>query len=775
MKKFACCVVLLMLCFLVFCSEKASAAIEGTKKIGTGEGVVVTNVTPGDLSSGNSPKTPLTIEFDGGVSPAFYQTVNVSLFQGARQIDGELLYNQNSRQVMFKPAKALEEGMTYTAQLSFGEAGKSGEKVWSFKIRGKNDDSGFSMKDPGQSRVMVAGIGAGAAQTSQSLAIVSANMAQAVMLPESALEISFSEPLDIATLRDAPIQVHKGGQQIGIDYRLSKDMKTITLVPRNPLKGGSDYRVAILNSLTGATGSRITKNIAIPFSVAAGNTSTSYDVPLNVLEEAPEPVSRGFENSGFEAAPRQTSRPPVPAQIPAVSDLEITGLSPRSGDVVSNLSSPVVIAFKGQVREETLNEFTFRLEDDFGPVPAKIRFIPQRNQAILTPVGVLDSGKTYRVVITQGITDVYGRQLSKGLNSVFSTRAGSPSNEAPVEMAAAPTYRQPNFGNQKRSYQAAPSPSFNSSNYQEAVGNDIRELESGDEPPVAANADPEFAENGNQDNSSFDSPRGNEKKRRLSEFKISGIKPPANSFKISRDVPIVIQFNEDAHPSTVNNINISLFGKSERVDGLVSYDSNLKQAVFTPSKQLELGTRYKVLVSDKIKSKSGESLASKASWEFTTIPEKKNVYQPRSSYQSSGNSNSSFGIDQKSTRIGIRQVPQSDENAFPVLPQKHWSFKTVRKMTQKGLLPGNPFKSDMKVSRYEMAMLVNSILGNLKKMGSAQATAKLKTNDFVDIERLVIEFRTELKSTNSYPIWYERFLENQGIRISEIESSMQNS
>ncbi|MBF0543117.1 MAG: Ig-like domain-containing protein [Candidatus Riflebacteria bacterium] len=835
MKKLAWIKILLASIFLVSNLSIGWAGMESGKKPGRENGTYVTNVIPGDLSSEISTRSPLTVEFGGNVSPSFYQTVNITLFQGARQIEGDLFCNQNSKQVMFKPRIPLEDGMTYTAQLNFGSAEQPGEKVWSFRTKGKGSiQDGLSNKSSGESGVMVAGMGATAGQTSQPLTIMNANMAQGALNPDSPLEITFSEPLEVGSLRDAPIQVQKSGQQVGIDYRLSKDLKTISLVPRSPLKKGSDYRILITSTLAGTSGSKLLKNTAIPFSIGGGadNSQTSFDVAPNVLDESPAPSGPSMNNrqsmisdpsGGMVNLQRR-----APVAVGEDAELKVVGLSPRANETISNLSSPVVVAFKGQIRPETINEFTFRLEDEFGPVPAKIRFIPGQNQAILTPSGVLDSGKNYRVIVTQGITDAYGRQLSKGITSSFNTTSPSAS---PSFAPANPEYEQaqaprPNpfqgraqgqtrqismdTGN-SQDFEQAEAPRANpflsrgrsapksvsmdiasAQDFEQAepvrpnpikrkargatksasmdVGSDLKDLEGGEDSMTAANPDPEFAAQAAPQDDPSDRQRSKSRQRSLSEFKVVGIRPAANSYKVTRDSPIVVQFSEDVSPSTVNNISFSVFGNSVRVEGLVTYDSAGKQAVFVPSKQLDLGTQYKVLLSDKIRSRNGENLASKYTWEFTTVPEQHRVYQPMAYGGGGGNPSSSGNASKK--RIGIRTVRSTDANGFVFLPEKHWAFKTIQMITQKGLLGTYPFKGGMRVSRYEMAMAINSALGNIKSIGSTQTTAKLKSRDLADIEKLIIEFRSELRSTGIDTQWFERFIEKQGIQVSEIESSM---
>ncbi|HNV69019.1 MAG TPA: Ig-like domain-containing protein, partial [Candidatus Ozemobacteraceae bacterium] len=100
----------LMLGFML--PGEAEAVVAGMK------GVSVTSLSPRDMAADVSSKSPIIIEFTGNVTPTFYQSVNVTMFHGPRTIDGELFYNQAAKQVMFKPKTPLQEGQTYTAQVT---------------------------------------------------------------------------------------------------------------------------------------------------------------------------------------------------------------------------------------------------------------------------------------------------------------------------------------------------------------------------------------------------------------------------------------------------------------------------------------------------------------------------------------------------------------------------------------------------------------------------------------------------------------------------------
>ncbi len=771
---------------------EATAAVAGPR------GVSVTSLSPRDMAADVSAKSPLIIEFAGNVNPAFYQSVNVTMFHGPRTIDGELFYNQAAKQVMFKPKTPLQEGQTYTAQVTFANGSETSERVWSFRTgaSGAAATTQSVSADPADQPTSVQSAGTTGAGIPRNgsglLSIANANMGSGELPAGSNLEVSFSEPLELGTLREAPIKVYQGRNPIGIDYRLSRDLKTITLVPRSTLKPGMEYSVAITTALAGASGSRLSKTTLIPFRIAGQNSSADYEVPQHVLEEAPpEPGDTSFDAAPGAAIPAARTAPTYAAQsfsAPAVP-LKVVAMTPRQGEVVTNLSQPISIVFNQDVRPETLNEFTFRVEDDFGPVPAKIRYIPERRQGVLTPVGVLDLQKTYRVIVTQGVSDAAGGRLAKGISSSFSTQSAvnAPStpemftmNEpapAPVRKTAA---RQAPAGRGlvPESFPmtaARPSPQATRRAAPKVdPRRESRELEviddETDQMSASANMDEAYEE---QPRAAPARKTGVRKAREaLSTFKITGISPSANAENVKRDSRITLQFSDPVNPSTLDEVNISVFANQRRVEGRVSYDSRQQRAVFIPSEPFDAETNYKVRISDKIRSAIGEPLMGKYSWEFTTGTERRPAYVPRGGMEA----DAAFSIPLADRRsVAARSTVDigggsSTGSSFTYISPKHWAFKSIKHMHSKGLLVTYPFTNKDRVTRYECAMSVNTILSTLKSLQNRPTPTQLRVADLVELEHLVIEFRPELKSLRTNPAWFEQFLQNQGVNLAEIQA-----
>ena len=764
-------------------SSPVAAALERTSYAAETAAINVAKHFPINMATGVSPETPLTVEFGGAVNQSFYQTINFSLFSGTDPIDGELFYNPSARQVMFKSKQPLNAGQTYTAQLSFYDGlGRTSEKVWSFQTAGagNNQAPAFSSAAPQQEEQ----------STANALTLTNANMGSGSIRPDMPLEISFSEPIDITTLKRAPVQLFEDNQPVGVDYRLSRDMKTITVSPRNALKPGATYAIAVEQTLASTSGSRLRKKTMIPFALEGSANNQEPMVNLHEIEEMPAPAAKaparnqtGAVANPFAAQQTQAARPARVAQAtvnnaraaamsqPAAAPTQIVGLSPQNGSRVTNLTQPVTIAFSEEVMPDTLNEFTFRLEDDFGPVPARIHYFKGNKQATLTPVGLLDSNKSYRIVVTQGITDAFGRPIRSGINAMFSTAT-------PAAAPAMPQYAaQPA---QNPQHEAAELEGFDAG-YQDPMAEmaQMRPVaaKSARTPAVSSPRNVAMASSAGVGQAPADrtvrTRPAQKNPANLNAFKVTSIFPGADANNVNRKSRIAVHFSEPADPRTVNNINISVFGNQVRVDGKVVYDRQQNRAIFEPTSPLDARTEYKVIVNDKIKSRLGEQLTQRVSWQFATSASSDKQYLPN---QKSAEADSAFYIplvDSKvkpAAAVSGSQRPAQANGSFSFVPSKHWAFKSMRHISSRGILNAFPFAYTDSVTRYEFASAINNALSNLKSMQYMSSKPRLKVNDMIQLQQLVVEFRSELKSYGVNTAWFEGFLQQQGVNLQQVEA-----
>ncbi len=919
-------------------SSPGCAAISNGNYIAETTAINVINHFPDNMAVGISPETPLTVEFGGALNQSFYQNVSFNLFNGTEPVNGELFYNPAAHQIMFKAAKPLEQGKTYTAQVSFYDGlGRTSEKVWSFQTASLGETSSA------QTNISKANTSSNNEQAAnvKNLVLTNASMGVGTIRADAPMEVSFSEALDVASLKTAPVQLFENNRPVGIDYRLSKDMKTITVTPRNALKANASYAITIDKTIASTSGKKLAKKTLIPFKLADGKTETaaskfnleeksaqianaanqfsnaanqfsntasqlqntyqqgqqnvnqaynglmqsanqsysamqqntnqaynglmqsanqSYsamkqnvnqaynglvqsssqnysEIPQNVnqaynglvqsanqnysalkqnvqsnaqnlmqnsqytlqnasqnLNNAAQSLQSGIENpfandsnaalapnmSNYSINQLQVARAQASLQqqqAPVAEQVQLTALTPQNGSKVSNLAQPITINFSAEIKPETLNEFTFRLEDDFGPVPAKIHYFTGHKQATLTPVGLLDAEKNYRVVVTQGITDVYGRPIKTGINSMFAT----------VTPSAAPA--MPSMTSKSAVAKATPQreaqelESFDNANagVRAQVGMNNGYMQASNQSAAYGQSqNNNYANASNQYMSGADKTvRASAKADALSAFKVASIYPGLNSDNISRKSKIAVHFSEPCDPKTINNINISVFANQTRVDGKVTYDRRNNRAIFEPTRPLEARTEHKVIVSDKILNKSGEKLSQRFSWTFSTSSDTRNQYVP--TVAKTAEADSAFYIPLVDSKVKMTagqaasaqkaSATNTSTSSFTYVSSKHWSFKSMKHIANKGILNNYPFTFTDNVTRYEFASAINNALNNLKAMQNSNAT-KLRVADMIELEQLIIEYRNELKSYGVNTTWFENFLQSQGVNLNQVETKV---
>lgn len=92
--------------------------------------------------------------------------------------------------------------------------------------------------------------------------------------------------------------------------------------------------------------------------------------------------------------------------------------------------------------------------------------------------------------------------------------------------------------------------------------------------------------------------------------------------------------------------------------------------------------------------------------------------------------------------LGLAGTAFAASNPFVDVPAKHWSYDSVTKLAQAGIVDGygdGTFRGDKTMTRYEMAQIVAKAMAR-----SDKADAKQKA----EIDKLAVEFATELEGLN---------------------------
>lgn len=95
----------------------------------------------------------------------------------------------------------------------------------------------------------------------------------------------------------------------------------------------------------------------------------------------------------------------------------------------------------------------------------------------------------------------------------------------------------------------------------------------------------------------------------------------------------------------------------------------------------------------------------------------------------------------------------------------------MKHLSNKGILMAYPFTFNDNVTRYEFASAINNALNNLKNMQNANSK-KLRVADMLELEQLIVEYRSELKSYGVNTAWFENFLQTQGVNLNQVEAKV---
>jgi hypothetical protein len=92
--------------------------------------------------------------------------------------------------------------------------------------------------------------------------------------------------------------------------------------------------------------------------------------------------------------------------------------------------------------------------------------------------------------------------------------------------------------------------------------------------------------------------------------KVTSTTPAANATGIAPGVNVSATFSEDMLASSINGTTFKLMkaGTTTAIGAVVSYDSTTKKATLNPNANLQLGTKYKAVVTAGAKDLAGNAL-----------------------------------------------------------------------------------------------------------------------------------------------------------------------
>lgn len=434
-------------------------------------GPTVTSTIPVDAATGVAPNAPIMAVFSKPMNPA---TINPNTFvvsavpSGA--VSGTIDYRADTITAVFVPSRSLNSSADYTVTITTSVQDQTGvrlaqEKKWSFKTGG----SGAVDKTP------------------PSITGKAPDEGAANVPVGSPVTVSFNEAIDFESLKPRFILT---GPQGAVDAVLSYSAGTATLTPKAPLAENTSYQAVVKKGVTDISGNATGADISWSFKTGilpdqtpptiVRNEPTGDQVPVKSLItiQFSEPMNADSIKNGFtlsrpglarvagelryDAGSMTATFDPTGVRLrygmtytvilSGVTDLAGNVLAePRSwsfttvsdppgvvdhgptGEITS--TTPIIQAvFSRPMNPSTINPDSFKLfrlnenGSDAETVPGGIAYLadPVQPAATFTPTGSLQSGSTYRVLLTAAVEDAGGNPLETEFDWRFKVAPAGP-------------------------------------------------------------------------------------------------------------------------------------------------------------------------------------------------------------------------------------------------------------------------------------------------------------------------------------------------------------
>jgi len=326
---------------------------------------------------------------------------------------------------------------------------------------------------------------------------------------------------------------------------------------------------------------------------------------------------------------------PLPDKVPP----EIVEVYP--GDKETKLDPDVVVRvkFNEQIRVESLNKFTVRLTDGVDYIKCDITYDIEKNIAFIQPFDKLKQRGFYRLILSQGISDIAGNFMKEEVSTTFWT--GEPPDKTPPQILAispienAPvyttkplvsiTFNEPmdtrsltpfNFGLLKGEEPVKGVVEYSPITFK-AIYRPLENLKFGQIYRV-------FLTNRIKDRNGNNFPKNilwefivSHKEKTLPE--VIATFPYQEKLNFPRDEELFIQFNKDMNPASLNRFTVKLRDMNmRRVDFKFAYDDEKRELVLTPFKNLEFNQKYMLTINKYVQDTEGKNMENNYTLVFYT-------------------------------------------------------------------------------------------------------------------------------------------------------------
>jgi len=332
---------------------------------------VVIFTTPSYGTQGVPNNIIVTVTFDEAMDP---DTLNDMTFTVETSIaeSGVVAYLPEHNMAMWTPTFGLYNNTLYTGRLSRDIRDASGNRLqseytWTFRTGSASDESPPTL-DFNFPNI-------GALDVGINIDIVA----------------GFTESLDPSSVNGSTFGLFQGANQVEGTVHYFDSSYTVVFVPSAELLPGTSYTARASGSIRDLAGNALGSNVEWSFT-----TGATYDTD-------PPQIDIGS--------------PPVPNQ----------------GDVNLKIDVPnntVIITFDEAMNPETINNSSFTLETDQGPVEGTVGYQPAEYKAEFLPSGDLEYMTLHTATISGAVEDVAGNQLGSSYSWSFYTVANDSSTSS---------------------------------------------------------------------------------------------------------------------------------------------------------------------------------------------------------------------------------------------------------------------------------------------------------------------------------------------------------
>ncbi len=332
----------------------------------------ITNFNPFD-GTGDVPVSPtVKIYFSEAMDPATIIPATVKLLDGGlNAVPATLSYDAAMRTATLTPTSPLAYAMTYTI---FVLSGPAGVRDLAGNPIAQNLTSAFSTV-----------VGPVQDNTPPTITAFSPTNGAVDVNPSSTLSVTFSEPMNAATVKSSNVYLLKEGTQLVASTLVyNAATRTATLTPTSPLLASTSYTIYVLGGTTGVkdlSDNALVQNVASVFQTAASSPGDTV-----------APTIVGF-------APTGTS-------VPANASASITFSEPLTASTVNSTTVQLRNAVSGVAVTSTLS------------------YTAGSNVVTLAPTSPLSPSTNYTIVVkggAAGVKDLAGNALAADVTSSFTT------------------------------------------------------------------------------------------------------------------------------------------------------------------------------------------------------------------------------------------------------------------------------------------------------------------------------------------------------------------